>query len=46
MIILTKHYSFNKKTNFNIAITEKYPQIPWELIADPLGSMDHTLGTT
>ena len=23
-----------------------YPRIPWELVADPLGSAEHTLGTT
>jgi len=23
-----------------------YPQISWELVADPLGSAEHTLGTT
>jgi hypothetical protein len=23
-----------------------YPRIPWELIVDPLGSAEHTLGTT
>ena len=28
------------------AITEMYPRIPWELVADPLGYAEHTLGTT
>jgi len=23
-----------------------YPRIPWELVADPLGSAEHTLGST
>ena len=23
-----------------------YPRIPWEIVADPLGSTAHTLGTT
>jgi hypothetical protein len=23
-----------------------YRRIPWELVADPLGSSEHTLGTT
>jgi len=23
-----------------------YPRKPWELVADPLGSAEHTLGTT
>jgi len=32
--------------NFKVAITEMYPWIPWELVADPLGSSEHTLGTT
>jgi hypothetical protein len=29
-----------------VAITEMYPWIPWELVADPLGSTEHTFGTT
>jgi len=29
-----------------VAITEMYPRIPWELVADPLESAEHTLGTT
>ena len=28
-----------------MAITEMYPRIPWELVADHLGSVEHTLGT-
>jgi hypothetical protein len=31
-----------KFVNVKVAITEMYPQIPWELVMDPLG----TLGTT
>ena len=31
--------------NFKVAITEIYPRIPWEMVADRLGSADHTLGT-
>ena len=23
---------------------EMYPRIPWEVVADPLGSVEHTLG--
>jgi len=23
-----------------------YPRVPWEVVADPLGPADHTLGTT
>jgi len=23
-----------------------YPWIPWEMVADPLGSAEHTVGTT
>jgi len=42
----TLFLSLKKKTNFKVAITEKYPRIPCELVADPLGSADHTLGTT
>ena len=37
---------FNKTSNFKVAITEMYPWIPWEMVADPLGSAEHTLGTT
>lgn len=29
-----------------MAITEMYSQLPWELVADPLGSADHALGIT
>jgi len=32
--------------NLKVAITEVYPRIRWELVADPLGSIEHTLGTT
>ena len=31
---------------FSVAIIEMYPQIPWELDADPLGFAEHMLGTT
>jgi len=24
--------------NFKVAITETYPRIPWELVADPVGA--------
>jgi hypothetical protein len=30
----------------NKAITEMYPRIPWEVVADTLGSTEHILGTT
>jgi len=29
-----------------VAVTGMYPQIIWELGADPLGSTEHTLGAT
>jgi len=29
-----------------MGITEMYPRIPWELVVDPLGSAERTLGTT
>jgi len=32
--------------NFKATITEMYPPIPWELIADPEGKAYHFLGTT
>lgn len=28
-----------------VAVTEMYPRIPWELVADPWGFAKHTLGT-
>jgi hypothetical protein len=37
---------FNKTSNFKATITEMYPWIPREMVADPLGSAEHTLGTT
>jgi hypothetical protein len=27
-------------------VKEMYPRIPWKLATDPLGSEEHTLGTT
>jgi len=30
---------------FKAAITEIYPRIPWELVADRLGSPKHSFGT-
>jgi hypothetical protein len=39
-LFLTKH------PNSEVRITELYPQIPWELVAGPLGSAEHTFGTT
>jgi hypothetical protein len=37
-LFLTKHYAFNLKkvVNFKVVITEMYPRMPWELVADPL----------
>jgi hypothetical protein len=35
-----------KQVNFKVAIIEMYPRIPWELVADPLGSTEHSMGTT
>ena len=32
--------------NLKVAITEMYPWIPCKLVADPVGSVEHTLGTT
>jgi len=29
-----------------VAVTEMYPRIPWDLIADALGSVQHTSGTS
>ena len=35
---------FNKTSNFKVAITEMYPRIPWELVADPFEPAEHSLG--
>jgi len=32
--------------NFKVTITETYPWITWEMVANSLGSAKHTLGTT
>jgi hypothetical protein len=32
--------------NFKVSIPEMHLWISWELVADPLGSVDHTWGTT
>jgi hypothetical protein len=44
-LYLTKHYSFTLKISNKEAITEMYLQIPWQLVADPLGSAENALGT-
>ena len=36
----------NKMSKFKAASTEMYLQIPWKLVTNPLGSAEHTLGTT
>jgi len=33
-------------SNFELAITEMHHWIPWELVANPLGSAERTLGAT
>ena len=45
-LILTKHHSLNlkKKVKFKVPITEMYPRILWEQLADHLRSAEHTLG--
>jgi hypothetical protein len=35
-----------KSVNLKVSITEMYPWIPWELVADPLGFVEPTVGTT
>jgi len=45
-LFLTKHYLLKKYVNFRVAVTEMYPRILWKMVADPLGSVDHTLGTS
>ena len=32
--------------NFEVAVIEMCPRILWEQVADPLGSAQHTFGTT
>ena len=34
-----------EKATFRVVITEMYPRITWELVADPLGIAEHILGT-
>jgi len=34
------------QVNLKVAITKIYPWIPWELFADPLGSVEHALEIT
>ena len=36
-------HSFNLKVHLKIVITEMYPRIPWELVADPSGPSQITL---
>jgi hypothetical protein len=44
-LFLAKH-SFNfKKVNFKVAVTELYPRIPLEVVAEPLESAGVHLGT-
>jgi len=47
LVIFNKSDLFNLKiVNFKSAITEMYPRIPLELVANPMGSAEHTSGTT
>ena len=45
MIIFYKQ-SFNEKVNIKEAITEMYPRISWEVVADTLGPAEHILVTS
>jgi hypothetical protein len=40
------HQFVNKTLIFRVGITEMYPWILWELVADPLGFVERTVGTT
>ena len=40
------HQLVNKTLIFRVGITEMYPWIPWELVPDPLGFVERTVGTT
>jgi hypothetical protein len=54
MVMRNKHIAnykiratiFNKTSNLKVSVTEIYQWIPWEMVADPLGSAKHTLGIT
>jgi len=41
----TLFLDFESLVNCKATITELYPRILWKLVADALGSADHTLGT-
>ena len=45
-LFVTKQHSIQKQVDCKVDITEMYPRISWELVADPLGSAEHTLGAT
>ena len=34
------------KVNFKTSVTDIYSRVAWQLVADPLGTVRHTLGTT
>jgi len=45
LIIFLQIFLQYKKVNIKESITEMYPQIPWEVVADNLGSAEHIFGT-
>ena len=45
VIIFLQIFLQYKKVNIKESITEMYPQIPWEVVADNLGSAEHIFGT-
>jgi hypothetical protein len=42
----TLFLQLKEQVKFKVAITEMYTRIPWEVVADPLGSAKHSLVTT
>jgi hypothetical protein len=42
----TLFHQLNTKVKFKVSMTEMYPRIPWQLLANPLVSAQHTFGTT
>ena len=41
----TLFIEIQKQVNFKLSITEIYQRMPWELVEDPLGSVEHILGS-
>ena len=46
IIFIKTFLLLKKQVNFEVAIAEMHPRIPWELVSDPSVFADHSLGTT